>query len=108
MLMSEIPAAIQHMIDATNAADPDAFVACFTDDAYLEDWGRGFHGHDGVRSWDSTDNIGRQAHFEVVSSRRAGDDWVVTLTVSGNGFNGTSDFRFTVRDDRIARMIIAP
>jgi len=105
--MSELPAAISQMIDATNAGDSDAFVASFTADAYLEDWGRGFHGHDGVRSWDGSDNIGRGAHFDVVGSRRDRQDWIVTLRVSGGGFNGTSDFRLTVDGDRISRMIIA-
>jgi ketosteroid isomerase-like protein len=103
-----VPEAVQRMIDATNAADTDAFVDAFTDDAYLEDWGRGFHGHDGVRSWDRTDNIGKRSHFEALGSRRDGDDDIVTLRVSGDGFNGTSDIRFTVRDGRIARMLITP
>jgi len=105
--MSELPAAISQMIDATNSGDTEAFVAAFTDDAYLEDWGRGFHGHDGVRSWDGTDNIGRHAHFDLVGSRRVEQDWIVTLRVSGGGFNGTSDFRFTLHGDRISQMIIA-
>ena len=106
--MSEIPAAIERMIEATNAGDSDAFVASFADDAYLEDWGRGFHGHDGVRAWDGTDNIGKHAHFEPDGVRRDGDDWIVTLHVTGGGFNGNSDIRFTLEGDRIARMIISP
>jgi hypothetical protein len=104
----DVPAPIQRMIDATNAADSDAFVASFTDDAHLEDWGRPFDGHDGVRSWDRTDNIGKQAHFEVAEVAQRGDEWVVTVVVSGNGFTGTSPFRFTLNGDRISRMIIAP
>jgi hypothetical protein len=106
--MTAIPAPVQRMIDATNAGDSDAFVATFTDDAYLEDWGRKFHGHAGVRSWDSTDNIGKHAHFEAAGARPDGEDWIVTLHVSGGGFNGTSDFRFRLVDDRIARMVITP
>jgi hypothetical protein len=106
--MSDVPAPIRRMIDATNAGDSDAFVDAFTDDAYLEDWGKGFHGHDGVRSWDSTDNIGRRSHFEADGVEQQGDEWVVSLVVTGGGFNGTSDFRFALRDDRIARMVITP
>lgn len=96
------------MIDATNAGDTEAFVSAFTEDAYLEDWGRQFHGHDGVRSWDATDNIGKQAHFVVDGVEQRGSDCVVTVTVSGNGFNGTSPITFTVEGDRISRMVIAP
>ncbi|MFF8932086.1 hypothetical protein ACF1AO_33020 [Streptomyces longwoodensis] len=51
---AEVPAAIRAFIDATNRADSDAF----TDDAHLSDYGREFHGHDGVRDWNRTDNIG--------------------------------------------------
>lgn len=106
--MSETPAAIQRMIDATNAADHDAFVAAFTADAVLVDWGKVFDGREGIAGWDESDNIGRNAHFEVAGVEVDGSDWIVTLEVSGGGFNGTSNFRFTLADDLIARMEIAP
>ena len=62
------PAAIQNFIEATNRGDSDAFVAAFTEDAYLNDWGREFHGHDGVRTWNRTENIGVRSHLELVSA----------------------------------------
>ena len=106
--MTELAAPIQRFIDSTNDADSDAFVSAFTPDAHLEDWGRVFHGHDGARSWDASDNIGKQSHFDLVAARRDGDDWVVTLDVSGNGYNGRADIRFRVEGDLISRMVIAP
>lgn len=106
--MTDTPAPIERMIAATNAGDSDAFVAAFTEDAYLEDWGRVFHGHEGVRSWDQTDNIGKRAHFEATGARQEGEDWIVTLVVTGGGYNGTSDIRFSLDGDRIARMLITP
>lgn len=45
MTENHLPAAIQNFVEATNRADSDAFVAAFTEDAYLNDWGREFHGH---------------------------------------------------------------
>ena len=104
---SEIAAPIQRMVDATNRADSAAFVSAFTENAYLEDWGRGFHGHEGVARWDQSDNIGKRAHFEATGQRREGDDYIVTLVVSGGGFNGTSDIRFQLDGDLISRMIIS-
>jgi ketosteroid isomerase-like protein len=106
--MSDVPAAVQRMIDATNSGDHDAFVAAFTPDAVLVDWGKVFEGTDGVAAWDDSDNIGRKSHFEVADSRRDGDEWIVRLDVTGGGFNGPSDFRFALADERIARMEIAP
>jgi hypothetical protein len=95
------------MIAATNSGDTPAFVACFTEDAFLSDWGREFHGRDGVARWNSTDNIGVGAHFVATASRRVGDDDVVTMVVSGGGYNGTGDILFTIQNDLIVRMIIS-
>ena len=105
--MELAPEAVQRMIDATNREDSDAFVAAFTHDAFISDWGREFRGHEGAASWNRTDNIGVHARFVVENSRREGNEDVVTLTVTGDGYNGESDFRFTIEGNLISRMIIA-
>ena len=104
----DTPSAVQRMIEATNAGDHAAFVAAFTEDAYLEDWGRQFRGHEGVSSWDQTDNIGKNTRFEARATRREGEAYVVRLDVTGDGFNGTSDITFEVEGDRIRSMVIKP
>jgi len=103
------PAAIRAFVEATNAGDSDAFVAAFTPDARLDDWGRVFTGRDGVRSWDRTDNIGVQAHFEVLAVEPApeSDGYVATLRVTGNGYNGTGPMTFRLRDGLIADLRIS-
>jgi hypothetical protein len=106
--MSEVPAPIQAMIDATNAGDHEGFVAAFTPDAVLVDWGKAFEGAAGVAAWDESDNIGRGSRFHVAAVSREGETWVLTLEVSGGGFNGTSDFRFDLDGDLIRRMEIQP
>lgn len=108
--MTELPAAIRAMIDATNARDSDSFVASFAEDGYLNDWGREFRGHDDIRSWDRTDNIGKQSRFELVDVEPGEKDgeFVVTLTVSGGGFNGTGPMTFVVAGGKIASMVITP
>ena len=103
----ETPAAVQRMIEATNAGDSDAFVDAFTDDAYLEDWGRKFHGRAGAASWNESDNIGKNAHFEATGTVERDGRYIVTLVVTGDGFNGTSDIAFEVDGERIRSMIIS-
>ena len=105
-----IPDPLHAFIDATNRGDSAAFVAAFTEDAVLDDWGRAFHGRDGIAAWNRSDNIGKQAHFELVGIEPTDDPnrVVVTLTVTGNGYNGTGPMTFEFRDDRIARVIISP
>ncbi|MEW2289475.1 nuclear transport factor 2 family protein [Streptomyces sp. NPDC047841] len=70
MTAVDVPAAIGTFIDATNRGDSEAFVAAFTEDAHLYDYGREFQGRDRVRDWNRTDNIGAQAHFDLVTRRR--------------------------------------
>lgn len=108
MTATHLPASIRAFIDATNAGDSDAFVAAFADDASLNDWGREFHGHDGIRAWDSTDNIGVHSHFDLVevADGDVPQSFVVTLTVTGDGYNGTGPMHFELRDGLIARLAI--
>ncbi|MFE9446361.1 nuclear transport factor 2 family protein [Streptomyces sp. NPDC006602] len=110
MTSIHIPAAIQTFIEATNQGDAEAFAAAFTHDADLDDWGRAYHGRDGVRAWDRTDNIGVQAHFELdaIEAGPSPDTYVATLTVTGNGHNGTGPMTFHLRDGLIASLRITP
>jgi hypothetical protein len=105
----DLPTPIRAFIDATNAGDSTRFVAAFTDDAHLEDWGRHFHGHDGIADWDRTDNIGVQSHFDLVSFEPGSepDTYTVVLRVTGNGFNGTGPFAVRLRDGLIADVRIS-
>lgn len=108
MAAIELPEGVAVFIDATNRGDSDAFVEAFTDDAVLTDWGRVFRGRNGVRDWNRTDNIGVNAHFDLVGVAAGADDsYVVTLTVSGGGYNGTGPMVFVLRDGRIASLTIA-
>jgi hypothetical protein len=107
-LMNALPGSVDEFIAGTNAADVDAVVAAFTDDGAIEDWGRTFTGHDGVRRWTEGESIGVQQSFEVTSFRVEGRTVVVMVEVAGNGFTGPSTFTFELADDdeRIRRMVI--
>jgi ketosteroid isomerase-like protein len=106
---TEIPAAIRAFVEATNKGDSEAFAADFTEDAYLNDWGREYRGRDGVRDWDRTDNIGVHAHFDLLDIAPGPDPdrYVVTLKVTGGGFNGTGPMTFELRDGLIASLRIS-
>jgi hypothetical protein len=109
MSTTDIPAAIQAFIDSTNRGDSEAFTAAFTHDAHLDDWGRKFTGHEGIRDWNRTDNIGVREHFEFlgIEPGSSPDSYVVRLTVTGDGFNGTGRMTFQLRDGLIASLRIS-
>ncbi|GGT01371.1 nuclear transport factor 2 family protein [Streptomyces chromofuscus] len=108
MTAVDVPTAIGAFIDATNRGDSEAFAAAFTDDAQLNDWGRIFRGRDGVRDWDRTDNIGVQAHFELIDAVAGPDpdSYVVTLKVTSNRYNGVGPMTFRLREGLIADLRI--
>jgi len=108
--MTTAPTALQRFIDTTNAGDTEAFLDVFTDDASLDDWGRAFHGRDGIADWNRTDNIGKSSRFELVEVAPGpdADSVVATLTVSGEGYNGTGPITFWYAGDRLTRVVIAP
>jgi hypothetical protein len=104
--MAELDPPIQAMFDATNAGDSDAFLAAFAEDAVLIDWGRTFTGHDQIAGWNANENIGVQSHIETTGVQREGDDVIVGVNVSGNGYNGGGSFAFRTAGGRITRMEI--
>ncbi|GAA4669378.1 YybH family protein [Frondihabitans cladoniiphilus] len=104
----ETPLAIHTFIEATNREDTDAFLASFSDDAVLDDWGRVFTGRDGIASWNDSDNIGKHSRFDLVEIvvGTTPDQFVVTIDVSGEGYNGLGTLTFTVAGERVTSLVI--
>lgn len=108
MTSIDLPAPIAAFLDATARADSEAFAAAFTEDAFLDDWGRQYRGRDGVRDWNRTDNIGVQSRI-VLTALEPGDKprtYIGTVSVTSNRFNGTGTMTFTLRDNLIASLVI--
>jgi hypothetical protein len=103
---TQLPAPVAAAIDATNAGDRAGFLAAFTPDGVVDDWGRVFTGADEIGAWNDRENIGVQAAFAVEQVTVDGDEVTVVVQVSGNGFNGPSTFTFLVEGDLVRRMSI--
>lgn len=104
----QVPAPVQRMIDAINAADVEAFVAAFAADAFVDDWGRVLRGADGVRSWAMSDAIGAGARMTVLTAETEGGTTRVHFDWSSRVFNGESDGIFVVEGDLLASFTIPP
>lgn len=107
-MSDSLPAAAQAMVDAINAADTDAFVAAFTEDGYVDDWGRVLRGPDGVRSWAGSDAIGAGARMTILSADVDGDTVTTRFGWTSRVFNGESTGIFVVDGDRLASFTIPP
>jgi hypothetical protein len=107
--MTHLPEPVQAAIHAANAGDLIAFLADFTPDGVVDDWGREFHGGAQITGWSDAEFIGKQVTLAVEAVERDAEGaYVVTAAVGGNGFNGPSHFAFLVDDSsgKIRRMTI--
>lgn len=104
----EVPAPVQAVVDAINAADTEAFVAAFTPEGQVDDWGRVLSGPDGVRSWAETDAIGAGAQMQVLEATTDGDVTTLLFDWRSSVFNGQSHAVVTVEGDRVSSFRIPP
>ena len=105
--MTATPDPIRRLVEATNAGHTAAFLDTFTEKAFLSDWGRDFHGRDGVARWNQSDNIGVQSNLRIVRVAERDGVYHARVAVTGNGFNGEGDMAFTLDGDRIASLVIS-
>jgi hypothetical protein len=101
-----LPEPVARLLQAANDHDTDAFLAGFTDDGVVDDWGREFAGADAIRRWSDKEFIGVDVTLAVVAVTTDGDTTTVKAQVGSSGFNGASHFIFAVRDEHVARMTI--
>ena len=105
---AQAPAPVSAVVEAINAGDTEAFVAAFTAEGRVDDWGRVLTGHDGVRSWAESDAIGMDARMTVLSATTEGDTTTLEFEWSSKKFNGTSTAIVTVGGDRVSSFRIPP
>ena len=104
--MTDLPQPVAELIEAANANDTDAFLACLAGDAVVDDWGRQFKGPEEIRAWSDREFIGVKVSLEVTSVEQKDDATTVAAQVGGDGFNGPSHFTFQLDDDHVTRMTI--
>jgi hypothetical protein len=105
-MTSPPPAPVARLLQAANEHDSDAFLASFTADGVVDDWGREFAGAQAIRGWSDREFIGVDVALTTTSVTTEADVTTVAADVGGGGYNGPSHFTFTVRDGFVARMTI--
>lgn len=108
--MSELslPAPVRELVEAINGGDTEAFVAAFTADGFVSDWGTVRSGPDGVREWARTDAIGAGAHMTVLTAVSVGDTTRVRFAWKSRKFTGESTGIFVVEGERLKSFTIPP
>src|SRR3954447_11655899 len=105
-MTSNIPEAGARLVEAANHHDPEAFLASFTQDGVVDDWGREFTGAESIRGWSDREFIGGTVSLTITRVSPTDDGAPSSADVGGDGYNGASHFILELRGDRIARMTI--
>jgi hypothetical protein len=101
-----LPRPVQSIVDAANRGDTAAFLACFTSEGVVDDWGREFRGGAEIEQWSEGEFIGVEVSLEVEEVELDGPRTIVAALVGGNGFNGPSHFTFETTGGLVTRMTI--
>jgi hypothetical protein len=91
-------------------SDAHAVARCFTEDALVVDEHQEHRGRAAIAAWNAAALAKVSFSTQLLSSEVAGPETIVRARVSG-GFPGSPielRFRFTLKDDLIARLEIAP
>jgi hypothetical protein len=106
LMDDELPRTVKTTLRAVADGDTDRFLECFLPYGSVNDWGCVFKWHECIRHWSDWEFIGVGASLRVLDITTSGEVTVVAAEVGGSGFNGRSDFSFTVSDDQILEMKI--
>jgi hypothetical protein len=109
--LAAVPDVIRRYFEFDADRDIDSIVDLFTDDAKVVDEGEPRHGRSEIRGW-QTGPASKYAYTtevlgtETVDAKR----YAVAGRLTGDFPGGTAElrWRFTVADDRITELVIAP
>jgi len=107
-MKTKLPKIIEAYIEAKNAHDIKATLACFSEHAVVHDEGKDLHGKPKVKEWLEETIRKYKDHLRPIQSIENNGEFVLTAEVSGT-FDGNPinlDFHFTVERDRIAALSI--
>jgi hypothetical protein len=103
-----LPPVIQKYIEASNAHDVKAILACFADDAIVRDENETRSGKSKIERWLTTTIEKYNFQFKPRRSQERDNETVVTVEISGT-FPGSPislDYHFAIGSGKIASLTI--
>ncbi|WP_290051891.1 nuclear transport factor 2 family protein [Amycolatopsis solani] len=105
-----LPAPVREFLAAHVARDAGTASSLLTEDAVIVDQDETFRGREQTHAFLRDAGSEFEYTTEQIGAHRVDDThWVVTVRLEGTFPGGVAelDYRFTVRDDRIAELVIA-
>ena len=100
----------EYMVAQGDGTPRETIAQAFTSDAHVNDEGIDYHGEDGIQAW-LNKTVGEFAYTTTLTGQRQDrpDEWTVIAHLEGDFPGGVVDlpFRFTLRGDKISKLVIA-
>jgi len=109
IVLTGFPRTIADYLTAHRSRDADTAITCFTTDAAVIDDGKTYHGTAGIRTWLDRSAGEYTYTIELIDAEKIDDEHYTAINhLEGDFPGGVVDlhFRFTLRDGRIARLVI--
>ena len=106
-----LPDLIARYFNVQAEGNTDDLLALFTDDATVVDEGTTRHGREEIRAWRNGPATAYTYTTELLAIEElAPDHYIVAGRLTGNFPGGTADLNwdFTIADNHITRLVIAP
>jgi hypothetical protein len=112
MTTTTLPSTVSAYVEAMNSFNLDGLVACFDDNALVNDHRDEFVGKEQIRAWAAREIIGDHVTMKVVSQRILGDHVALSAKIDGD-FDKTGlpsplvlAFYFSVSGGKISALVI--
>lgn len=101
-----LPEPIALFVAAVNRQDHATFLASFTDDGFVDDWGTTYAGRPAITQWSNREFLGAKGTLTPESASQTGDAITLIGDWRSSFANGRSSFRFDMVGNKIASMTI--
>ena len=104
----KLPKVIEALIKANNEQNSDAYSACFTNNAVVQDEGKDIQGTKAIKEWNEWSSKEYHATLEAIKLVEESEETILTAAVSGN-FEGSPinlDYHFIISKDKIIALKI--
>ena len=107
--LTGLPRTITDYLTAHRSRDADTAITCFTNDAAVTDDGKTYHGTAAIHAWLDRSAGEYTYTIELTGAEKIDNEHYTAVNhLEGDFPGGVVDlhFRFTLRDGRIARLVI--
>jgi SnoaL-like domain len=105
------PTVVARYFAAADADDPAALADCFVADGTVEDEGETYRGRDAIIAWRQA-VISKYTYTRTITGteQRGDTEFRISARIEGNFPGGVADlkFDFSIADDQITSVVIAP